>query len=466
VSRVNRKCVAGLLAGCLLGLSIWPVFADPVTKEQSFTTHRALLLEGEGPWYRLDLPATLRLASQRADFADIRVFDAQGVAMPFSLLRPQTEYKVSEQRQEVAIFPLYSESQSDADPAPTVRLQSNARGTLIEVIPDAGEAETQAGVRRGWLLDTSGIEGEMVRMSLDWVAAEEIPSLQRFAIEGSDDLQQWHALGTGQAVHMTFDGAEIDQREVRLPGLSNRYLRLIWQQPSQAPMLQGVSVVENRTLSKIPSLSWSSPLSAERTADGDYRLQLPRAMRLERMRIGLPQINTLAPLTVSGGYLDRKGREVWSPLGEGLVYRLSLNGDEAQQNEIPLSSRAFDLFRVQASGGGLDMPRLKIKLGLAPMQLVFLARGEAPYRLSLGNRKAVMAGLPLDSLMPPIEGVTPEASTARLGEAMGTVPAAEAMSGAGGRAAWSWKNFLLWGVLFVGVILLVFMTAHILRSSK
>ncbi len=464
--RVNRKGVVWLLAGCLMGLSTRTLLATPATAEESFSTHRALVLEGEGPWYQVDLPATLRLASRRGDFADIRVFDAQGQAMPFSLLRPQTEYKISEQRHEVAIFPLYSESPSDDDPAPTVRLESNARGTLIEVIPASGETEPQAGVRRGWLLDTSALEGDMVGMSLDWVAAEDSAPFQRFAIEGSDDLQQWRRLGNGQAVRMTFNGAEIDQRDVRLPRLSSRYLRLIWQEPSQAPLLQRVSVVENRTLSKSPSLSWTSPLSAERSPEGDYRLQLPRSMPLERMRVELPQINTLAPLKVSGGYLDRKGREVWSPLGEALVYRLSLNGHEAEQNEIPLSPRAFDLFRIRASGGGLDMQRLKIKLGLAPMQLVFLARGEGPYRLSLGNPEAGSADLPIKTLMPPIEGVTPVAAMARLGEAMATVPPAETMTDSGGRAAWSWKNFLLWGVLFVGVILLVFMTAHILRTSK
>ncbi len=461
--------IAALIAVCLTGQPGGTSLAGERDGQERFATHHHLVLEGEGPWYRLDLPASARLASRRSDQMDIRVFDATGKPMPFSLLRPQTEYQVSERREEAALFPLFSDSPSDEDPLPRVRLESNARGTLIEVIPDTGAPRNVGATRRGWLLDLSDLEGEIVRLRLEWTAQEAVGGFQRFTIEGSDDLENWRSLGSGQTVNMTFKGERIDQREVALPGVRSRYLRLIWREPQEAPELQRISVVSSETLSSAPSLSWSSPLVANRDAEGDYRLELPNPVRVERMRVELPQLNTLAPLYVSGGYLDRKGREVWSPLGSGLVYRFTVQEQEAEQNEIALSPRAFSLYRLHArgEGGGLDMPRLKVKLGMAPLQLVFFARGEPPYRLAVGNPDAVSAALPIEILMPKIEGEPPVPGIARLGDAMGVPgPAELGEASAGSRAAWDWKNFLLWGVLFVGVVLLGFMTLHILRSSR
>ncbi len=442
--------------------------ADAGDGRERFAIHHGLVLEGEGPWYRLDLPVSQRLATRRSDQTDVRVFDANGKPMPFSLLRPQTEVRVSERREGMAMFPLFSDSPSDENPLPRVRLESNARGTLIEVVAEAGELRDEGGTRRGWLLDLSDLEGQIVRLLLDWPEGE-ADGFQRFAIEGSDDLEAWRPLGSGQTVNTTFRGERIDQREVALPGLRSRYLRLIWLEPGEAPALQRISVVTGQTLASAPPLNWSSPLTATRDAEGDYRLELPNSVRVERLRIELPQLNTLASLEVSGGYLDREGREVWSPLGSGRVYRFPVEGREAEQNEIALSPRAFSRFRLHTGGerGGLDMPRLKVKLGMQPLQLVFFAGGEPPYRLAVGNPDAPPADLPMEILMPKIEGEMPAPGVALLGDALGVPgPAEPGDASAGPRAAWEWKNFLLWGALFVGVVLLGFMSLHILRSSR
>ncbi len=462
-----KQCAVLLIIGALCtSISVRAAVDGDKIGQERFATHHSLSLEGEGPWFQLDLPANLRMASRRSDFADFRVFDAKGRAMPFSLLRLQTEYRTAETLREVAIFPLFSESESDVNPLPSVKLESNARGTLIEVIPDRGANAVPARVRRGWLLDASGVEGAMVSLKLDWPAAEQTASFHRFSVESSDDLQRWRKLADGQIVRMSFNGALIDQREIRLPAVRSRYLRLIWQEPEQAPMLQRVSVMSRRTLSQSPPLSWSDSVWAERSSEGDYRVILPRVLAVEHIRVDLPQINTLSPIQVSGGYRDRKGREVWSELGEGLIYRLAVGGQEVVQNNIALSPRAYDSFRLRADG--LDMSRLKVLFGLAPMRLVFLARGEAPYHLSLGNEEALSADLPIESLMPPIAGHTPQAGVAQVGDQLETllpVIGENANESREGTES-DWKRFILWGVLFVGVALLIMMTVHILRGSK
>ena len=44
-----------------------------------------LRLQGEGPWYRLQVPMSVQLAAAHADLRDLRVFDKEGEALPYAL---------------------------------------------------------------------------------------------------------------------------------------------------------------------------------------------------------------------------------------------------------------------------------------------------------------------------------------------------------------------------------------------
>lgn len=58
---------------------------------------------------------------------------------------------------DVKWFPLYNSPADATERAPSVRVQSNANGTLVEVQPSS-QLEVGEEVLRGWLLDASGIK--------------------------------------------------------------------------------------------------------------------------------------------------------------------------------------------------------------------------------------------------------------------------------------------------------------------
>ncbi|WP_374761332.1 DUF3999 domain-containing protein [Pseudomonas sp. sp1636] len=412
-----------------------------------------LSLSGEGPWYRLELPMAAHLAARYADLRDLRVFNGEGEALAYALTLGSARQSETKDTA-VKWFPL--RGPLSAEQAPNVRVQRSSSGTLVEVLGEAA-ADAQAEVLRGWLLDTSGIEAPLHRLILDWSSGDE--GFQRFSIEASDDLQQWRAWGDGQIARLSFADERIEQREIRLPGQSARYLRLLWSSPRQAPQLLSARLLSARSDMLAAPLTWSAALSPSSAKAGEYSWNLPLALPLQRLRVELGQANTLAPVSVAG---RREGRVQWQPLARGLLYRLPQDGKEVVQDELELQGAPVQQLRVQVDerGGGLGGDAPTIRVGIRATQVVFLTRGTPPYVLAIGSPGGKSANLPLSTLIPGYD----DQRLATLGLATAVEPKQVEAAASAEPAGWDWKRLALWGVLFAGVGLLVLMALSLLRT--
>ena len=207
--------------------------ASAQEKPADFATQVPLSVSGEGPWYRLELPLSVQLNARQTDLSDVRVFNAAGEAQAYALARAPAQTSENRTLTDVKWFPLYNSADS-TEHAPSVRVQSSANGTLVEVQPSS-QLEAGEEMLRGWLLDASSIKAPLQQLILDWTSERD--GFQRFTIEASDDLQHWQSWGEGQVARLTFADERVEQHEVALPGQSARYLRLLWNTPQSAPTL-------------------------------------------------------------------------------------------------------------------------------------------------------------------------------------------------------------------------------------
>lgn len=427
-----------------------------------FQSRVPLSLSGEGPWYRLELALAVQLRASQTDLRDIRVFNAAGEPQAYALARQQAQ--ATEQRSLSAVkwFPLYNAAQAGDTPA-TVRVQSGTNGTLVEVQPEARPQAGQA-VLRGWLLDASAIKAPLQQLILDW--SSEHDGFQRFSIEASDDLQHWQAWGEGQVARLSFADERVEQHDVALPGQSARYLRLLWKTPQTAPALTSAQLQSSTTSSQPSPLVWSQPLAGATAKPGEYSWQLPMGLNVERVRIELKQANSLAPARLYG---RRESNQPWQPLGNGLLYRLTQNGQDVQQNELQLPGQVVQQLKlvVDERGGGLGAEAPPLAFAVRGAQLVFLARGTGPYTLALGNPGVSAANLPLSTLIPDYSPQRlKELGQARIedaGQLAAPAGVAVATPVAPGR---DWKKVGLWAVLLLGVLALGGMAFSLLRKPQ
>ena len=419
-----------------------------------FTTQVPLSVSGNGPWYRLELPLAVQLSARQADLSDVRVFNAAGEPQAYALSRQSSQRTESRNVVDVKWFPLYAADTRET--VPGVVVKATAEGTLLEVRPAAA---SQAGkqVLRGWVLDASAIKAPLQQLSLDW--SREQDGFQRFSIEASDDLQHWESWGDGQVARLSFADQRVEQHDVSLPGQSARYLRLVWQGQA-APVLTSAKLM-SATSSLSTPLVWSQPLTGTRLKAGEYSWQLPTGLSVERLRVELKQPNTLAPVTLSG---RRESNQAWQPLSNALLYRLSQNGQDVVQDEVQLPGQVVTELKLQVDerGGGLGVEAPALRFAVRATQLVFLARGEPPFTLALGNASARAANLPLSTLIPDYsaERLNTLGLARVAGEVAVTSPAVTAAVDTGS----NWKKFGLWAVLLLGVAALGAMAYSLLRK--
>lgn len=446
------RSIATVLA---LSLSL-VVGAQAEERQQDYRQHMPLTLEGNGPWYRVQLPMAVHYAAQHGDLRDLRIFDAQGQAQAYALLAGLQEARDEEQEHGVRWFPLYSDGQQSS--VPRLRVQRSTDGTLIELRDE--EPATAQRQLRGWLLDASAIDAPLVRLNLSWRGGEE--GFQRFSIEASDDLQHWRAWGEGQVARLSFGDDRIDQRQVELPAQPARYLRLLWHSPQLAPELNGVTLRSRRQATTPAPLVWSEPMPAQVAGDGAYEWQLPQALSLQRLRLELDEPNTLAPV-----WLEARAhkQEPWRALTSGVLYRLPQDGREVRLDELALPGWPVRQLRVKvdARGGGLGRKPPTAVFAVRATQLVFLARGEPPYRLAAGRADAASAALPISTLIPDYSAER-LASLARAEvDASAVQPTEASVAPVDGP---HWKRWGLWAVLLLGVALLAAMATSLLRRPE
>ncbi|NVZ20276.1 DUF3999 domain-containing protein [Pseudomonas costantinii] len=441
----------------LSGWAVWLVCSAVYAQEgpADFTTQVPLAVSGSGPWYRLELPLAVQLSARQADLSDVRVFNAAGEQQAYALSRQSAQRSENRNVTDVKWFPLYAVDTQAA--LPGVVMKSTSEGTLLEVRPS-----TKAGkqVLRGWVLDASAIKAPLQQLSLDW--SRERDGFQRFSIEASDDLQHWESWGDGQVARLSFADERVEQHDVSLPGQSARYLRLVWQ-GQEAPLLTSAKLVSAISSSLPMPLVWSQPLAGARLKAGEYSWQLPTGLNVERLRIELKQPNTLAPVTLSG---RREANQAWQPLSNGLLYRLTQNGQDVVQDELQLPGVTVAELKLQVDerGGGLGVEAPALRFAVRSTQLVFLARGEPPFTLALGNASVKAANLPLSTLIPDYsaERLKTLGQAKVAGEAVVKALAVATSPEVGP----NWKKLGLWAVLLLGVAALGAMAYSLLRKPQ
>jgi hypothetical protein len=444
-----------------VALSLLTPLASAQDVPADFRTQVPLTLSGEGPWYRLELPMALHFAAQFADLRDARVFNAEGQAQAYALTLGRAEAREKIQQTAVKWFPLRGAKNATGEAA-DIRVQRNSSGTLVEVSAPSNTAPAEEQLR-GWLLDASAIAAPLEQLQLNWSGDAE--GFQRFSIEASDDLQHWQSWGEGQLARLSFADEQLEQRSIRLPGARAKYLRLLWLAPQQAPSLTAAQLFSRASDSLPAPMAWSVALSPSSSKDGEYSWELPLGLPLERIKIALPQSNTLAPVRLYG---RRDNKLQWQLLSNGLLYRLPQTGTpgaESLQDSIELYGALVQQLKlvVDQRGGGLGTEAPQLQVGMRATELVFLARGTPPYTLALGKAGAKAANLSLNTLIP---GFTPaRLNTLGLATTSSAVDATVPPGVTSVTAGPDWKRIGLWAVLLLGVGLLVLMALSVLRNA-
>lgn len=441
----------GAIAGCVLAQSSPREFAYSVPIE----------FDQRAAFYEIALPRAVYEGVVRDDLGDLRVINQAGEVVPHAFV-PRAPEQSKPAALTPALFALRGSTDTPLERL-NLRLEVRSDGALVSVTPAAGGT---AGSERllGYIVDLSAYDGRVRAIVLERPSGSS-PFTAKLSVEASDDLGTWRTLGRDVPILSLAAGEQrLERLRVEFAAQKSKYLRLSW--PREGPTVELAAVkVEPDHGPLEPQREWKTlAASFADKKPNEYAFELGGRYPADRLRVRLPQPNTVAPveLLTRAQATDTPRSLVWAT-----VYRLNQGDAEVSSPDIALPARVQRelLLRVDPKGGGVGGVAPAVEVGWVPQRLVFVARGEAPFRLAYGSGTALPSAYPIDGIVPGYgaEGETGERARKAI---------APAHTGSGGLLAGSAalerpidsKRWLLWGTLIAAVALLAAMAWRLWRQ--
>jgi len=410
------------------------VAAAPADGPEAYPVHvRVTAAPGVG-LQRVELPAAILAGAASPGLTDLRLFDADGRALPLAPAAPTPGLR----RVALAPLPIRAAAERMRVTALSVELDpaGRPRAATLAGTPGRGEAAATVGV----LLDTRALGGAARRLQL----TATLPAGQPVSVTvaASPDLRRWRTLG--EAGGYAGDGTPV---ALTVPlgdaALARDWLRVMWTADTR---LLGPVVVRGATL----ETAGDAPAAMEVTADapepvgGAVTFAVPFATPVISIAITPRGAQGAVPVRVLGRDADE---EPWLPLGQGLA---------AVGRQVPLTGTAARVLRIEPLGGAGFAAAPAIRFGLEPRAVLFVGGGRRPYTLAAGRRGAPDFTLSRASL-----GVDGPPAAARAADP----PVHLVLAAPDARDAQR-RQALLWGVLLLATAALGWMAWRLWRGTR
>jgi Protein of unknown function (DUF3999) len=437
---------------CLFGLLMgWGELHAKELPPQDFAFGLPVTVSGEAAAYRFPLPLPVYQNTFREDLGDVRIYNAHGITVPFSLLRPTLPSPIHEDAVALPLFPLHEGFRAVLD---GVRVTINSAGSAVNLQTQNGTpAVTWIGQ---YLLDGRALDTVVSALQLDWPkdAAE---YSGRLRVEASDDLASWRTVADAAPIaNLRANGQTLIENRVTLSPTKAKFWRISWL--GAAPTFELTSVLaepaDSPTEPKRSVLDVAGVRGSGNAAE--YVFDLSAHPPVSRINVLLPDANTVVEVALS----SRRGPgDPWRPVMRAGFYRVK-GADGEQQNsplQISVDSDRYWQAKLLNSGGPPQSP-LRLHVEWIPDEITFLAQGEGPFQLVYGNSTATHAETDLSRLPVSLE-IAP--ATAGTSVTLGG-PTRLAVK----PAPFPRTRVVLWSVLLLAVIVLASMAYRLSRETR
>lgn len=470
-ARGMRRVLAWLLA-CGIVLPAWPEGAAPAPRD--FSWRATLELTPGANAARVQLPAQALLHLRSPDARDLRVFDAQGTAVPFAIhaVAPTPADAQERSSREYPVHSLQSPGPGSAADAGAVQVRVDTPDGQRQVWVRMGSSGSPAATTTAPGSALPSVIVDLREDALAWRAIRvqaDLPAgvLVPLQAATSSDLSNWTPLALqgrlyrfealpGQADSglrndlLTIEGGAWQPR--------GRFLRLSWygHEGVQVRSLRGVEAVPAPRAARVTATLPAGRAVDERTLEWS----LPFAARIAALDLESVRDNGFVPVLVQ----TRTDPALpWRNLATAAVYRLGQPPALSRNPPLPLNGTPLRHLRVQATHGfKLDPAAVQASLEFEPVEIVFLAAGPGPLRIGVGRADTPRADLGLALL----NTLTQGRDIAALPLARVTAVEATTLSSDTGFLGGIDRRWVLWGALLGGIVLLGFVLVRLLRQMR
>lgn len=469
----------------LLTAPVWAASA-PSDTPQDYRYQMTLKSAGQQGVVSLRLPKDVYLNARSPALNDLRLFDANGNKVPFSLYLPAVQSHLQRNTTPVIAFPVLADKAPAAGNQLELDFQTTANGSLLSV-KTKGE-QKKSGTKPGLqslimdlqpALSSGGTTGNggNTKPLIDGLRFTLPASISNYSaqvwLEASDDLQHWDTIGTAELAWLqNSETRTLANDKLEFEPRRFRYARLSWRkgEPVEftAITAQTVTQIANAPATDTMEIQ---PQAGKEEHDLLYRAAL--AIPVESLNLQFVEPNIVFPASI-GSYQELPSKKpgvatTWRfvPLQQATFYQIRQNDKQRHSGEIvlPVTHNAEWVIRPQ----GPTSSKPVMHISWQPASLIFVTSGQPPYQLAFGRDNIGSAAMELSQVAPDfsiaelqkLEQLNP--GPLQQNAAPGNSSPSEAAATA---ASAKQRMWLLWGVLGLGVLVLGGMAWNLVKQMK
>lgn len=427
---------------------------------------------GNEPFYQSNITKEVYQYTHSSTLQDLTIQNASGEQVPYALipyedLHPQTS--THKDSKPLMVYPIKENALSNPNEL-RIHLQKNAGNTSVDIVSSDGETDASKKSDSIYLLDAGKKHAPLETISVDWQGVD--GKLLTLEVLTSDYLQSWSHAGNAVLLKTSNANSSILQNTISLDSPTEaRYLQIRTTEPNSTSFnLTRANAEYSKVQSIAPQLVLQDIQFIERSEDtknGLVNIDFESAGHFPAsyLQIKLPQNNTITNAMIQ---VRNNTNEPWEYLTTASVYRLMQQGKTFTSPDVVLSPTVARYWRLQfnLSSGGIGAENPSLSLGWLPSTVVWNARGQAPFTLHVGEKPSIVNNVSIASLIPDykIEKIQALVNSSLKLEvsANNTTPEKAANTWV---APIDYKRWLLWGGLFLGVLLLAGMAFSLLKTD-
>lgn len=411
------------------------------------------------PVVQLDLPDVVYRTIASEDLSDVRIFNAEGMPVPHALCTAPTREEPAITQESLPVYRLQDLPQAASDGTRVdVQTPSGAQISVQGEGRDAPDRQVAA-----YVIDARGVADELRAVQFDWSSPDGASEV-RVSIQASDDLDRWRRLvAATRLVQLEAGGQQLRRHRVAIPQAHYEYLRV--ERIDRGPPLQLDAVIAERVTPALPiEPVWFGPSETESSEPQAYEFETGRRAPVTYARLTPAQENMSLQIAIES---RAHAKASWTPRWSGEAYSILTDTERRISPPAAFAPTTDAQWRIRLtkSGDVFNQPPV-LELAYRPTRVRFLAQGAAPYTIAFGSRRAEPAqGRGCDSLLGNLSQAELDASIGA-----GFVGSERELGGEDALRPLPkqtpTRQVLLWGVLVLGVGILVAMALSLLRRIK
>lgn len=447
-------------------------FAAPSAND--FARGISLTAQAERPLQTLIIPDEVYATVTKSNLDDIRVFNADGIAVPHAVC-PQTAEQEKQDRP-LAAFPLQTAR-------PQTTASTSSANTDVRVSPDGQidikvrQADDKPSVKQsdtsvsGFVIDARDVKETITGIRLRWHATDGASEM-KVRVQSSADLNRWRTI-VASATLLQISGKKFAPQRTRvdLPKAGYQYLRLERIGNGPQPVLRDViaevllpsAKKETRKFPAQPLSEIDKPIDeADKTDKKPLYFETGRNTMINKAIVQLPMSNMSLQVALdSRAKTDQRWQQRW----QGEIH--SIDAYAASNPSFAATSDRHWRMRIPVGIETLGGARPSLSFGYTPDELHFLAQGTGPYLLAFGSQTAEKPAQQCGRLL---QNVSQDDRKHLTGKAS-VVGVMDALVGGDQQLepvpeATPWMRILLWVLLIGGTVLLILMALSLMKQLK